>query len=53
MEKLNEKLKKRISEEITKLALKKILKTRKNRIQHLCFRKKHYCKIQRTKIYQH
>lgn len=41
MEKLNEKLKKRISEEIYETCVKKkFLKHEKNRIQHLCFRKK-------------
>ena len=40
MEKLNEKLKKRISEGIYETCVKKIFKTRKKRIQHLCFRKK-------------
>lgn len=40
MEKLNEKLKKRILEEIYETCVKKkFLKHEKNRIQHQCFRK--------------
>lgn len=53
MEKFNEKLKKRILEEIYETCVKKEFLKHEKTEYNISALEKHYCKIQRTKIYQH